>query len=215
MAIALNTPLKCEGVDQTKYFVYEIKSTKHGVSYIGATNNPANRFKEHQKDKMSSIYPWLKVHGSNDFSFDVIREFNNPFECSLQESKLINNFNNKSVELVNNQCAGRYQPKTDEIHVKREIVIISKMEQIFQQNIVDILTKYTLMAKIAIFIDEPENSNRVKALHKEMLSHISESEVLFNYLGKLTTYESVVMLRIAIKAKISAFTYWAREHIKV
>lgn len=61
------------GVYQMKKWIYKIINNINGKIYIGQSNNPQRRFKEHINDEGDSlIHNAIKKYGEENFSFEII-----------------------------------------------------------------------------------------------------------------------------------------------
>ncbi len=77
------------------YFVYKITNKIDGKSYIGSSKEPKKRFHNHITDesKNSLIHQAIKLHGEDNFSFEIIASSKTLLEVAILEFDLINQHN--------------------------------------------------------------------------------------------------------------------------
>jgi len=75
--------------------VYKITDNNNNVCYVGSTTRNVNkRFAEHKYNSLHSnkaLYVYIRAHGINNFSFDVLHtsQFNDIIELRKQEKSFI------------------------------------------------------------------------------------------------------------------------------
>lgn len=99
------------------FYVYKIVNLINGKLYIGVTNNPKKRWHNHQfiaekgKDYFPKhyqlIHQAINKYGANNFSFEIIKTFDNEDICYLKEVSLINFCKKIGIKLYNVAGGGK------------------------------------------------------------------------------------------------------------
>lgn len=97
------------------YYVYQLKTTKCNKYYIGVTNNPERRFKQHcaQENrpwkKLTRAGKAIKRYGADTFSMRILEECETEQEACDLEFMWIKRFGRKRV--WNGNCGGALRNK--------------------------------------------------------------------------------------------------------
>src|SRR5277367_4941397 len=100
----------------SKFFIYKITNNINNKVYIGKANDPCVRFKKHisvafstvnkEKDRLPKLYSSIRKYGKENFSFEIIEEFDSEEESYEMEIKFIEKYNSFRVGL-NSTVGGR------------------------------------------------------------------------------------------------------------
>ena len=71
-------------------YVYELINLMGTVEYVGETQNPKRRFREHTRSKPTSGLGVGKFYGRTDIFINIVKEFDNrkdayDYQCKLQK----------------------------------------------------------------------------------------------------------------------------------
>ena len=75
-------------------FVYFIKSLKSGVVYVGISENPTIRLKEHNAGKSTFTkghIPWVLIYQEGPFETDIARQREKFLKRSSNKQKILKN----------------------------------------------------------------------------------------------------------------------------
>jgi group I intron endonuclease len=97
-------------------FLYKITNNITQIFYIGITKKPINkRFKEHYYssvcNRQTRLCNAIRKYGINNFSINLIREYNNKLDLEIAEQILIKYFKDNNVETYN-ILSGEYHDRT-------------------------------------------------------------------------------------------------------
>lgn len=182
------------------YYLYEIKNLKSNNSYIGQTNNPDRRWREHKSAAFNihnpsydyPLYRAIRKYGLNNFSFSII-------EKNIPTEKEINNLEIKYIEKYG------YYNIAEGGSLREDLKILSKEESknlildLKNNNLlyIDICNKYdismTLVSNINygnryFNINEKypiRKTKKNKEEYSEMINLLENSFLSFSEIGKI------------------------------
>lgn len=84
-------------------YIYRISNSVNAKVYIGKTNNPVRRWREHKLDSISSgskLYRAMRKHGLDNFTFEIIYQFTDLTTAYIEETEAL------FVQEYNSYCDG-------------------------------------------------------------------------------------------------------------
>lgn len=93
------------------YYIYILQNKTNNKIYVGQTNNPAKRRREHKaKDRFftkgTPLYNAIKKYGFDSFEMTIIEEFTTPEESDEAEEFWIQFFQSRNMDLGYNIAQG-------------------------------------------------------------------------------------------------------------
>jgi group I intron endonuclease len=157
-----------------KSFVYVIKNLVNGKIYIGKSNNPEVRFKQHTRSsscRSTAISRAILKYGEQSFEFKIVGEFQSEEEAYAYEKTLIDSHLLEGHKLYNLSAGGRGILLTPALREKMETVWrsesrLKKISAISKKN----WSSLAFRSNMSLKIKESFENQDLKSRHSEATS---------------------------------------------